>query len=158
MDWSLVDKNADLLAFARKVTALRKNHPVFRRRRFFEGEPIRSGEEVRDIAWLTPGGREMTHEDWDKSFHHRCVAAFLNGDAIAAPDARGERVSDDSFLLCFNAHDQYVEFITPQNDYAHEWTVELDTNDPVGDADLVVAAEAQLKVPARSLIVLRKTG
>jgi glycogen operon protein len=100
----------------------------------------------------------MTHEDWDKSFHHRCVAAFLNGDAIAAPDARGERVSDDSFLLCFNAHDQYVEFITPQNDYAHEWTVELDTNDPVGDADLVVAAEAQLKVPARSLIVLRKTG
>ena len=70
MDWSLVDKNADLLTFARKVTTLRKNHPVFRRRRFFEGEPIRTGDEVRDIAWLTPGGREMTHEDWDKSFHN----------------------------------------------------------------------------------------
>ena len=118
MDWSLVDKNADLLAFARKVTTLRKNHPVFRRRRFFEGEPIRSGDEVHDIAWLTPGGREMTHEDWDKSFHHRCVAAFLNGDAIDAPDARGERVVDDSFLLCFNAHDQDVEFVTPHGDYA----------------------------------------
>ena len=57
MDWSLVDKNSDLLEFTRKVTALRKNHPVFRRRRFFEGEPIRSGDEVRDIAWLTPGGQ-----------------------------------------------------------------------------------------------------
>ena len=69
MDWSLVDKNSDQLEFTRKVTALRKNHPVFRRRRFFDGEPIRTGDEVHDIAWLTPGGREMTHEDWDKSFH-----------------------------------------------------------------------------------------
>ncbi len=113
MDWSLVDKNADLLTFARRVTTLRKKHPVFRRRRFFEGEPIRTGDEVHDIAWLTPGGQEMTHEDWDKSFHHRCVAVFLNGEAIDAPDARGERVVDDSFLLCFNAHDECVEFVTP---------------------------------------------
>ena len=161
MDWSLVDKNADLLAFARKATALRKKHSVFRRRRFFEGEPIRSGDEVRDIAWLTPGGREMTHEDWDKSFHHRCVAVFLNGEAIAAPDARGERVVDDSFLLCFNAHDQYIEFVTPHDDYAQEWTVELDTNGPVGlreGADQVVAAEAKIEVQARSLLILRKTA
>jgi len=161
MDWSLVDKNADLLAFARKVTALRKNHPVFRRRRFFEGEPIRTGDEVRDIAWLTPTGREMTHEDWDKSFHHRCVAVFLNGDAITAPDARGERVVDDSFLLCFNAHDNYVEFVAPHDDYAQEWTVELDTNGPAGQregTDQVVAPEATIEVPARSLLILRKTA
>jgi isoamylase len=158
MDWSLVDKNADLLSFARKATALRKNHPVFRRRRFFEGEPIRSGDEVHDIAWLTPGGREMTHEDWGKSFHHRCVAVFLNGAAITAPNARGERVVDDSFLLCFNAHDDYIEFVTPPNDYAREWTVELDTNHPAGDADLAVGAEEKVKVPARSLLILRKTA
>src|ERR1700739_2962658 len=158
MDWSLVDKNADLLAFARKVTTLRKNHPVFRRRRFFEGRPIRSGDEVRDIAWLTPGGREMTHEDWGKSFHHRCVAVFLNGDAIAAPNARGERVVDDSFLLCFNAHDQLVEFVMPPGDYAEESIVELDTNDPVGDADQVVSAKAKVRVEARSLLILRKTA
>ena len=161
MDWSLVDKNADLLTFARKVTALRKNHPVFRRRRFFEGEPIRTGDEARDIAWLTPAGREMTHEDWDKSFHHRCVAVFLNGDAITAPDARGERVVDDSFLLCFNAHDDYVEFVAPQDDYAQEWTVELDTNHPVGlreGADLVVGAQEKIEVPALSLLILRKTA
>ena len=122
---------------------------------------IRTGDEVRDIAWLTPGGREMTHEDWDKSFHHRCVAVFLNGDAITAPNARGERVVDDSFLLCFNAHDQYVEFVTPQDDYAQEWTVELDTNGPVGlreGADQVVTAEAKIEVQARSLLILRKTA
>jgi isoamylase len=156
MDWSLVDKNADLLTFARKVTALRKNHAVFRRRRFFEGQPIRTGDEARDIAWLAPGGQEMTHEDWGKSFH-KCVAVFLNGEAITAPNARGERVVDDSFLLCFNAHDQPVEFVMPHADYAYEWTVELDTNDPVGHADRVVKAEDCFLLPSRSLLVLRKT-
>ena len=156
MNWSLLDKNSDLLGFARKVTTMRKNHPVFRRRRFFEGEPIRSGEEARDIAWLTPDGQEMTHEHWGKSLH-KCVAVFLNGDAITAPNARGERVVDDSFLLCFNADEQQVEFVTPNGDYAQEWTVELDTNDPVGLADQVINAEGHISVPSRSLVVLRKT-
>ena len=157
MDWSLVDKNSDLLAFTRKATALRKMHPVFRRRRFFEGRPIRSADaEVHDIAWLTPAGEEMTAEDWDSQFD-KSIAVFLNGEAISAPDARGERVVDDSFLLCFNAHDECVEFVTPHDDYAQEWTAELDTNDPVGTADLVVPAGATVDVPARSLLILRKT-
>jgi isoamylase len=156
MDWSLADKNSDLLAFARKVSTLRRKHPVFRRRRFFEGEPIRSGDEVRDIAWLTPGGQEMTHEDWGAAFD-KCVAVFLNGDAIAAPNERGERVVDDSFLLCFNAHDRDVEFVMPHDDYAQQWTVELDTNHPAGDADQVVNAEEKVSLPPRSVLVLRKT-
>jgi isoamylase len=159
MDWSLADKNSDLLAFVRKVTALRKKHPVFRRRRFFEGEPIRSGDEVRDIAWLTPAGGEMTHEDWGAAFD-KCVGVFLNGEAIAAPNARGERVVDDSFLLCFNAHDHDMEFVMPPGDYAEQWTVELDTNHPAGlsdGADQVVNAEEKVLLPSRSLLVLRKT-
>ncbi|CAM3199317.1 glycogen debranching protein GlgX [Mycobacterium colombiense] len=159
MDWSLVDKNADLLEFARRVSTLRKRHPVFRRRRFFEGEPIRSGDEVRDIAWLNPSSREMTHEDWGESIH-KCVAVFLNGDAISAPNARGERVVDDSFLLCFNAGEDPVDFVTPNSDYAKEWTVELDTNEPTGrkeGADQVVTAGEKVSLPSRSLLVLRKT-
>ena len=120
---------------------------MFRRRRFFEGEPIRTGDEVRDIAWLTPGGREMTHEDWDKSFH-KCVGGVPQRRGHPAPDARGERVVDDSFLLCFNAHDQYVEFVTPHDDYAQEWTAELDTAAiPPATSDLVVAAEETVPVP-----------
>src|ERR1700728_2840395 len=70
MDLSLVDKNSDVLEFTRKVTALRKAHPVFRRRRFFDGEPIRSGDEVRDIAWLTPAGQEIQPQDWGGDFGH----------------------------------------------------------------------------------------
>lgn len=60
MDWSLTETNADLLAFVRRATGLRSAHPVFRRRRFFAGTPIRTGDQYRDIAWLTPTGQEMT--------------------------------------------------------------------------------------------------
>ena len=64
---------------------------------------------------------------------------------------------DDSFLLCFNAHDEGVEFVTPDDDYAQEWTAELDTTDPVVSAGLVVVAGATVEVPGRSMLILRKT-
>jgi isoamylase len=156
MDWSLVDKNSDQLEFTRKVTALRKNHPVFRRRRFFEGEPIRTGDEVRDIAWLTPAGKEMTHQDWGAEFD-KCIAVFLNGEALPEPDARGQRVIDDSFLLCFNAHDHAVDFVMPHDDYATEWTAELDTTDAAGAVKLVVSDGDEVSLPGRALFVFRKT-
>ncbi len=156
MDWSLCDKNADHLDFTRKVVELRKRHPVFRRRRFFEGEPLRTGDQVRDIAWLTPAGTEMEPEDWNSGF--KCVAMFLNGEAIPAPNERGERVVDDSFLLCFNAHSQAVDFVSPGKDYAQQWTAVLDTADPTGASDLVVKAGKKFSLQGRSLLVLRKTA
>jgi isoamylase len=156
MDWSLVDKNSDQLAFTRKVAALRTNHPVFRRRRFFEGRPIRSADQVRDIAWLTPAGDEMTSEDWDSDFG-KCIAVFLNGEALPEPDERGERVVDDSFLLCFNAHDHAVDFVIPNDDYATEWTAELDTTDPTGEVKLVVSDGDHVSLSGRALLVFRKT-
>ena len=156
MDWSLADKNADLLTFTRKVTELFTRHPVFRRRRFFAGRPIRSGDEVRDIAWLTPAGQEMTPQDWDSDFG-KSIAVFLNGQALPEPDPRGERIVDDSFLLCFNAHSHAVDFVIPSQDYAQQWTGELDTTDPTGVTDLVVNAAETVSVTARSLIILRKT-
>jgi isoamylase len=156
MDWSLVDKNGDQLAFTGKVAALRKNHPVFRRRRFFEGRPIRSADQVREIAWLTPAGDEMTSEDWDSDFG-KCISVFLNGEALPEPNARGERVVDDSFLLCFNAHDHAVDFVIPNDDYATEWTAELDTTDSTGEAKLVVSHGDHVSLPGRALLVFRKT-
>jgi glycogen operon protein len=156
MDWSMRDTNADLLTFVRNVTALRKAHPVFRRRRFFYGEPILCGEQVREIAWLTRAGVEMTSEDWNSGF--KSVGVFFNGEAILEPNARGERVADDSFLLCFNAHSAAVEFLIPDGDYAAEWTAELDTSAPTGDSDLVVKAGESVMLTGRSVLVFRKTA
>ncbi|MFO7165681.1 MAG: glycogen debranching enzyme, partial [Mycolicibacterium hassiacum] len=157
VDWSLVRRNADLLAFTRKLTGFRRDHPVFRRRRFFDGKPIRSGAELRDIAWLTPSGTEMTPQDWDSGLD-QCVAVFLNGDAIPEPDARGERVVDDTFLLCFNAHAEAVDFVLPGPGYAADWEGALDTAHPLGESDLRAKAGETITLPGRSLLVLRKTG
>jgi isoamylase len=153
MDWSLIGRNADLLEFTKKVTTLRRDHPVFRRRRFFDSTPIRTGAQVRDIAWLTPAGQEMTLEDWDSGFG-KSITVFLNGNAIPEPDARGFRVVDDSFLLFFNAHDANLDFVVPQGPYGRRWNACIDTADPEGTTDLVVRAGDKIALEARSAIVL----
>ncbi|MDT7736967.1 MAG: isoamylase, partial [Mycobacterium sp.] len=119
--------------------------------------PIRSADQVRDIAWLTPAGEVMTSEDWDSQFG-KSITVFLNGEALPEPNARGERVVDDSFLLCFNAHDHEVDFVIPHDDYAKEWTAELDTTDPTGEVKLVVHDGDEVSLPGRALLVFRKTG
>ena len=98
----------------------------------------------------------MTQEDWDSGCN--CDAVFLNGDAIDAPNARGEKVVDDSFLICFNAHSKAVDFVTPDGDYAQEWTGAIDTSAPSGATELVIKAGEPLSLPGRALLVLRKTA
>jgi isoamylase len=159
VDWSLLPANRDLLDFTAAVIDLRRQHPVFRRRRFFQGRPIRRGDELRDIAWFTPAGTEMSEQDWEVDFG-RSIMVFLNGDAIPDLDTRGQRVLDDSFLLCFNAHDGDIDMTLPDNTHGDEWTVVLDTHTgAAADAGTVDAykAGAELTVPQRSLVVLRRT-
>ncbi len=156
MDWSLAEKNADLLEFTRRVIALRTAHPVFRRRRFFVGKPIRWGDQALDIVWLTPAGKAMTAADWDSGFG-KSLAVFLNGDGIGSKDERGEKVVDDSFLVLFNAHYEPINFFMPPPYFALEWTGVLNTTSPTGTSDVVSApAETNLEIGARSLLVLKK--
>ena len=158
MDWSLAEKNADLLEFTQRVIALRTKHPVFRRRRFFAGKPIRWGDQALDIVWLTPAGKEMTAADWGSGFG-KSLAVFLNGDGIATKDERGERVVDDSFLILFNAHYESIDFFLPPSYFALEWTGVLNTTSPTGTSDVVAApAETTLTIGARSLLVLQKSA
>jgi glycogen operon protein len=174
VDWSLLGQNGDLVDFTSAVIEMRHSHPVFRRRRFFAGRPIRKGDELRDIAWFTPAGEEMSDEDWESGYG-RSIMVFLNGDGIPDLDRRGERVTDDSFILCFNAHDDDIDMTIPDGTYGGEWTVVLDTftgevfaesgggivlgvvaGDQVTSARTLAAGEV-LAVPSRSLIVLQRT-
>ena len=84
-DWERVDE--DLLEFTRRLIALRREHPVFRRRRWFQGRPIRG---TVDIGWFRPDGTEMDDDDWDAGFA-QSIGVFLNGDAITDRDERGQR-------------------------------------------------------------------
>jgi pullulanase/glycogen debranching enzyme len=102
LDWKLDKGRRGLLDFTRSLIALRRGHPVLRRRQFFYGRPIQ-GSQVKDLAWFRPDGKEMTEEDW-RDPQARCIGLRLAGDAIDEVDARGERIVDDTFLLLLNAH------------------------------------------------------
>jgi len=154
IDWAHVD--ADLLAFTRRLAELRREHPVFRRRRFFDGRPVRRGDRLPDIAWFAPGGREMTEDDWESGFG-RSIAVYLNGDGIQDMDTRGQRVTDDSFLLCFSAHDEAIDFTAPGLDYCPAWTIVVDTMDASAEGKTVPAGQS-LPVGPRALVVLQSVA
>ncbi|WP_053729747.1 glycogen debranching protein GlgX [Streptomyces sp. WM6378] len=115
-----------LLDFTRLMVRLRRDHPVFRRRRFFHGRPVQGAhDELSDIMWFRPTGEEMKHHEWD-SVQVQALTVFLNGNAISEPGARGERIIDDSFLLMFNASSEPVQFVLPVN-HGRRWQVVVDT-------------------------------
>ena len=153
IDWSQADE--DLRAFTEQAAALRAEHPIFRRRRFFDGLPVRrrGTQGVPDISWFTPDGSEMTEEDWGSGFG-KSVGVFLNGRGISGTDARGERITDDSFIMIFNAHYEDIEFTLPAAEYGTAWTVVLDSQPGEGPDPDTLKAEAVITVEARSLVVL----
>ncbi|CAM5554778.1 glycogen operon protein GlgX homolog [Streptomyces spiroverticillatus] len=151
-------EDGTLLQFTRAMVALRRDHPVFRRRRFFHGRPVRgTQDELSDIAWFTPEGEEMTQEDWEAA-HAKALTVFLNGEAISEPGIRGERIADDSFLLMFNASAETLEFRVPV-DHGQQWEVVVDTaredGVPPGTGAKLDAGE-RLTLIGRCLTVLQR--
>jgi len=146
VDWAHGDQ-----VFTDWVSALiklRSEHPVFRRRRFFDGEAI---------TWFTPGGEEMTGEDWDAGYT-KSLGVYLNGDAITEPGRRGEPIKDDSFLLLINASETDLDFTIPPAAYGEQWHAVLDTaelrvhqgdTEPVKPGDEIVITSRSLQLLSR---------
>jgi isoamylase len=154
LDWSLAAAGRDLLQFTETVASLRRDHPVFRRRRFFRGRQDEPGDESSDILWLTPGGKEMTQEDWEAGYA-QSLAVYLNGEAITEPDPRGGRIIDDRFLLLFNAQPDSLTFTLPEASLAAGWEVVIDTSSAKPSRSL--GATGEVKVPGRAVMLLRAT-
>jgi glycogen operon protein len=146
VDWTRAASSRDLLEFTERLARLRSEHPVFRRRRFFQGPA--------DIVWLTPAGEKMSSSDWEQGYA-KSVAVLLNGAAITEPGPRGDPVSDCKFLLLFNAGAEPITFTLPEH-LGGDWEIVIDTahpsGEPPGDAD--VAAKAKVEVTARACAVL----
>jgi glycogen operon protein len=162
VDWVNAAEYADLVDFTGALSALRRMHPVFRRRRFFSGRSARADPgSLRDIIWLTPDGREMTDADWNVGYA-RSLAVFLSGDAITEPGTRGEPIRDKHFLLLFNAHSDAVRFVLPDAEHADGWHVAIDTaalpsrpGTATGGSPAVLPSGATVDMTGRSVMVLR---
>ncbi len=154
VDWNPDETRARFLAFARRMLQLRRDHPVFRRKHFFQGHVLQ-GDAEYDIAWLRPDGAAMTDQEWNHDFA-RCLGVYLSGSALDEIDARGQPVRDDTFLLLFNAHHDTIEFTLP--DYnAAGWLVLVDTDRDEGLLpDGMFQPRGAYGVAARSLVLLQR--
>jgi glycogen operon protein len=150
----------DLLDYVRELARLRREHPVFRRRRFFHGSPVegpRSGRDgLPDIAWLRPDGKPMSGADWNAE--GRVLGVFLNGEAITEPDPRGRAIRDGSFLLLLNSGAEAVEFTLPGTEFGTAWETVLDTAEPDVDGRPFVPAAGPVRVIDRALLLLRRVS
>src|SRR3569833_2953652 len=154
VDWDIAKQDKELLRFVRYLIRLRKRHPIFRRRRFFQGRDI-VGAGVKDVTWLTPLGEEVTAQEWQHSFA-RCLGLFLAGDAIDEHDERGRRIRADNFILLFNAHHEDIPFILPAQPANARWEVVVDTShgDGRGAVGRYYSSHSNFLLPKRSLVVL----
>jgi isoamylase len=156
IDWRDVDQG--LLDYTRRLIAFRHAHPAFQRRGWFQGKPIRTkgsrGAGLPDVAWLVPDGTEMTDEHWEQD-QALALAVFLNGEtSLRGP--RGERLTDDSFLLVFNASHTDVEFRLPPESFGRRWAPILDTARGFVEGAAPLAADQTLTAAGRTLRLLKR--
>jgi glycogen operon protein len=156
LSWTRTKDEENLYEFVSQLIAFRKKHPVFSRPNFFKGRQIR-GTKIKDIMWLNCGGYEMSNEEWEAE-GVRCLGVMLSGNMGDVTDYYGKPIKDDTFLLCFNAHHESVEFVLPQTKNM-SWKMLLDTSIEGGFLDSPLAQQGdRLTVEPRStlLFVLQK--
>lgn len=151
LDWQNTDH--ELLLFMQRLGKFYRDHPVFHRRRWFQGRPI-YGEGVSDIAWFAHDGQEIEESRWNEGYA-KPFAVFLNGEALSTIDTCGERIVDDRFYLIFNAHFEPLTFMLPGREWGVQWLKEFDTLQGWPDDGKIFVAKSELNVEARSLVVLR---
>jgi glycogen operon protein len=160
-DWEGAD--VDLLAWTRRLVALRAAHPVFRRRRFFQGRAVRrspGGNGLPDVAWFRPDGLEMTDADWDVGYA-KSLAIYLNGLTLTTTDIHGRPIVDDSFFMLLNGWEEDIDFVLPSQRWGYEWEVELDTGaeglHPGSGQGSVLKPRARVDVSGHQLLLLKSS-
>jgi glycogen operon protein len=164
LDWNLDDRKRALLAFTIRLIELRKQHPNLRRRKFFQDRKISpastspqkvNGLEVRDISWFRPDGQEMTEEEWHAGWV-RCLGMRLSGKTLDDVDWTGSRLTDDTYLICLNPHQEGIQFFMPPCGSSTGWETILDTGRQEEATNLPIAAGTPYEMLAHSTVILRE--
>ncbi|XVU20723.1 glycogen debranching protein GlgX [Actinoplanes sp. CA-054009] len=154
VDWNDARNQDILTGFTSRLLELRAKHPIFRRRRFFTGDPV-TDDKIPDIAWLRRDGQPMTEADWNTR-SGMTMTVFLNGHGIPERDALGEAILDDSFLILFNPLGERVAFTLPDRQFGRTWEVVVNTADPLLAARRkTTKAGGQYEVSGHTMVVLR---
>ena len=153
INWSLLD--SDLLDFTKQLINIRKQHPVFCRKNWFKGSPVKENG-VNDIACFLPSGQTMNEQDWHIPIGEaQSIAIFLNGKGINSVDAAGEKITDVNFYMIYNSSVEQINYKLPEAAYGRSWVPVMDTMLQVS-SDPNYLAESIVTVGGRSVMLLKE--
>ena len=148
--WSESADARELAAFAAKLMALRKAHPIFH-----------MSAELRGTDYRGYGCPDLSFHDteaWVCSFENssRTLAVLYNGRYTLTENLP----ADDLFLVCYNAHWEKHEFALPPLHKDMKWYPVLDTalargEEFAGDDAAALADQRFVSASPRSVLVLR---
>jgi isoamylase len=156
LDWELDADRQAFLEFTAALIAMRRRHPVFSRRRFLQGDTA-AADGLREIIWLSPDGREMTEAEWGVPFA-RCLGLYLAGAAIERRDWRGRPVTDNNFVLLYNAHHEPIPFQLSAPLAEKVWWTAIDTAAGAPFTQQRLEPATPYPLQGRSLALLRETA
>ena len=151
IDWEKADQ--DLIAFTSQLIHFRRSHPVFSRKRWFQGRSVRN-RGLADISWFLPDSSEMEESHWNEAFA-KSLAIYLNGNGLNTVDQASRPVTDDSFYILFNAHSGPLEFTLPGEKYGKKWKKVWDTADPRVENGKKYAAGESISMADSSIVLLQ---
>jgi glycogen operon protein len=153
-DWNLDDRQKELLDFTTRLISFRKEHPILKRRKFFQGRKLFGGS--KDITWLQSNGEEMTDQVWNQSRIH-AIGMILSGDAIDEADQKGSRIADDTLLILLNAKNESAMFRVPK--VYGKWEVMIHTfTQEMKEGKRKLAGGDTFELEGRSVVVMRRTS
>ena len=152
-NWEWNEEQTALHDFTRTLIELRRENPVFHRRRFFNGQKV-TEKSIGDILWLNPTGHEMTDENWNDG-NQRSLGMILNGEGMDEYDERGRRIKDDIFLIILNGYWEGVDFTLPGVKEFTRWELLMDTHSSEVPVDKVFLADDTFSLGARSMYLFR---
>ena len=151
-NWELSERQEEQLAWTKAVLALRKQHPVLRRRNYFQGRPIQ-GKDAKDVAWLNAKGVEIEDDAWHQE-GTKAIAMWLSGEAADLTDELGRQVKDDTMLVLLNAGEELIDFRLPAAGLGTRWTLVLDTARKEFESGKAYRGLQRYPLSARSIAVL----
>lgn len=152
MDWDWNEDQWKLFEFTRKIIAIRKEHPMTHRRRYFKNRRIQ-GEGIKDIRWLNTDGIDMSDEEWQTSFI-RCMGMLLNGNIMQEIDECGNELKKDILLILVNSYWEPITFTLPRESLGTLWVVLVDTQEDE-ISEIPGKVEGTYEIAARSLVLLK---
>jgi glycogen operon protein len=151
INWSSADNV--LLEFTRQLISLRRNHPIFCRRRWFKGRLIKEVD-VKDIDWFSPDGHEMSEEHWNSGFA-KSLAVYLNGIDLGT-GMKGERITDDNFYIIFNADEHPIEYQLPPAKYGAQWIELINTkHNKINEKGYIHHPGEKVTAEGRTVVLLK---